>query len=97
MAMDSKIKQNNDSINDFVKECGEFLMHLKKFKKQVKVIVPIKEQEVIHYKDFVDFLIKYEEMNVKKINQDAAPVNLLVGDSKIDLKEKLTQTVSIRN
>lgn len=45
---------------------------------------------MIHYKDFVDFLIKYEEMNVKKVAQDLAPVNILVGESKIDLKEKLT-------
>ena len=93
MAAETKIKQNNDSINDFVKECGEFLAHLKKFKKQVKVIVPIKEQEVIHYKDFVDFLIKYEELNVKKANQDAAPISLLSGENRVDLKEKLTVTV----
>ena len=70
MASEIKIKQNNDAINDFVKECGEFLLHLKKFKKQVKIIVPIKEQEVNHYKDFVDFLIKYEELNVKKSSSD---------------------------
>ena len=93
MAAEVKIKQNNDAINEFVKECGEFLVHLKKFKKQVKVIVPIKEQEVIHYKDFVDFLIKYEELNVKKATPDLPQVNILIGDNKVDLKEKLTVTV----
>jgi hypothetical protein len=31
----------------------------------LKVIVPIKEQEVYHYKNFVDFLGKYEDLNHK--------------------------------
>lgn len=66
MANELKIKHHNEKINDFVKDCRDFIDHLKKFKKQVKLIVPIKEQEVMHYKDFVEFLIKYEELNVKK-------------------------------
>jgi hypothetical protein len=32
----------------------------------VKAIVPIKEMEVNYYKDFADFLVKYEESNAKK-------------------------------
>lgn len=66
MASDMKLKQYNSDINDFNKDCGEFIAHLGKFKKQIKMIVPIKEQEVMHYKGFIDFLIKYEEINVKK-------------------------------
>lgn len=66
MANELKLKHYNEKINEFVKDCREFIDHLKKFKKQVKMIVPIKEQEVMHYRDFVDFLIKYEELNVKK-------------------------------
>ena len=41
--------------------------HLDGFKKHVKVIVPIKEAEVTYYKEFVDFLCKYEETNQKKL------------------------------
>ena len=48
---------------------------------------------MIHYKDFVDFLIKYEELNVKKATPDLPQVNILIGDNKVDLKEKLTVTV----
>ena len=66
MANDFTLKKYNEKINDFIKDCREFIDHLKKFKKQMKMIVPIKEQEVQHYKDFIDFLIKYEELNVKK-------------------------------
>ena len=97
MASEFKIKQYNESINEFVRDCRELLDHLKKFKKQIKIIVPIKEQEVQYYKDFVDFLIKYEECNLKKA-QPGDPmqeVTLLVGENKIDLKESLTRTVTI--
>jgi hypothetical protein len=91
MANDLKIKHYNDKINEFVKDCGDFILHLKKFKKQIKMIVPIKEQEVQHYKGFVDFLIKYEELNVKKQTlEEPYTVNILVGENKVDLKEKLT-------
>lgn len=61
-----KLKEYNNKINEFVKDCREFIEHLKKFKKQIKIIVPIKEQERNMYKDFVEFLIKYEELNIKK-------------------------------
>ena len=95
MADPVKLKHYNDDINEFTKDCGEFILHLRKFKKQIKLIVPIKEQELLHYKGFVDFLVKYEEMNVKK--QSAIlpfTCNVLVGENKLDLKEKLTQTAT---
>jgi hypothetical protein len=66
MANEFTLKKYNDRINDFVKDCRDFIDHLKNFKKHIKMIVPIKEQEVMHYKDFIDFLIKYEELNIKK-------------------------------
>lgn len=66
MTNDFTLKMYNAKINDFVKDCGDFIAHLKKFKKQIKFIVPIKEQEAMHYREFVDFLIKYEELNLKK-------------------------------
>lgn len=63
---------------------------LEAFKKQVKAIVPIKEMEVSYYKDFADFLVKYEDNNAKKAKaDDPLTVRLLTGDSKIDLKQKL--------
>ena len=46
MASDVKLKHYNTDINEFNKDCGEFIAHLRKFKKQIKMIVPIKEQEV---------------------------------------------------
>lgn len=49
-----------------MKDCRDLIAHLRQFKKQIKVIVPIKEQELQYYKHFVDFLIKYEEVNSKR-------------------------------
>jgi len=43
MANEYKIKEYNMRINEFVKDCKDFIDHLKKFKKQIKMIVPIKE------------------------------------------------------
>lgn len=93
MASEFKIKQYNEVINDFVRDCRELMDHLKKFKAQIKIIVPIKEQEVQYYKDFIDFLIKYEECNLKKVQSNEQMVSLLVGEHKIDLKQTLTTTV----
>jgi len=72
------------------------ITHLKSFKKHIKVILPIKESEIHYYKQFVDFLIKYEEINSKKAaGSDQQIINLLIGDNKIDIKEKLTKIVII--
>jgi len=53
--------------------------------------VPIKEQELQYYKHFVDFLIKYEEVNSKHTiaGGENLLINLLTGEGKIDMKEKL--------
>lgn len=51
--------------------------NLKKFKKSIKTIVPIKEQEVQYYRDFIDFLQKYEDGNIKKATPDDPFVSLL--------------------
>jgi len=87
MAGDLKLKNHNDSINDFVRDCREYLEHLKGFKNHVKTIVPIKEAEVTYYQQFADFLIKYEETNQKKARPGDPTVQLLTGDQRIDLKK----------
>lgn len=48
-----------------MKDCKELILNLKAFKHQIKMIVPLKEQELNFYKHFVDFLGKYEEINTK--------------------------------
>ena len=61
----------------------------------MKAIVPIKEMEVNYYKDFADFLVKYEESNAKKAKSDDPLVaRLLTGDTRLDLKQKLTDNAS---
>lgn len=104
MAGEHKLKQYNDSksfyiliniaINDFVRDCKDYTEHLKGFKKHIKVIVPIKEAEVTYYKEFVDFLMKYEETNTKKQRPGDPSVQLLTGDGRIDLKSQLTHTAN---
>ena len=90
MAGDLKIKAHNEAINEFVRDTRDYLEQLETFKKQVKAIVPIKEMEVSYYKDFADFLVKYEENNAKKAKgDDPLTVRLLTGESKLDLKQKL--------
>jgi hypothetical protein len=69
----------------------------------VKAIVPIKEMEVNYYKDFADFLVKYEEVNEKQLSKGAAAngqqdmnttTTLLYGSWGDELKQKLSKTVS---
>lgn len=71
-----------------MKDCKDLIVSLKQFKKSIKVIVPIKEQEVNYYKSFIDFLIKYEEVTTKK-GTDHDVVTLL-SSGKLDMKSKLT-------
>ena len=93
-----KLKSHNEGINDFVRDCRDYLEHLKKFKKHIKVIVPIKEQEVTYYKEFADFLVKYEDTNTKKARPGDPTISLLTGDQRIDLKQQLQNTAaSIKN
>ena len=41
--MEFTLKAYNDIIMEFVKDCKELLIILKLFKKQIKMIVPLKE------------------------------------------------------
>ena len=79
MAGEHKLKYYNDSVNDFVKDCKEYLEHLKNFKKEIKVIVPLKNQELAYYKNFVDFIVKYEELNLRKPSGDQ-PITFMSGE-----------------
>jgi thiamine phosphate synthase YjbQ (UPF0047 family) len=59
-------KYTND-INDFVKEQKILMGHLKNFKQYIGQIVPMKESELRYYKQFAEFLQKYEN-NQEKTN-----------------------------
>ena len=78
-----------------MKDSKELLLILKFFKKQIKVIVPLKEQELGFYKHFVEFACKYEEVNTKNAKQygeNTSEINItiLTGEGKtLDMKEKL--------
>ena len=68
----------------------------------MKVVVPMKDQEVMYYKNFVDFLVKYEEVSTTTGINGMAPQNadpnvsttLLYGSWGDEMKQKLTMTVS---
>lgn len=63
-----KIKRYNDEfINGFIRDCNILMQALMNFQNQMKVIVPMKDQEVMYYKNFVDFLAKYEEVSSNTI------------------------------
>ena len=52
--------------------------------------MPLKEKENNYYKYFADFLIKYEEVNLKLANQHEIDEMALVSDTnKINFKERL--------
>lgn len=61
-----KIKRyNDDVINGFIRDCRVLMQALSTFNNQMKVVVPMKDQEVMYYKNFVDFLVKYEEVSTQ--------------------------------
>ena len=102
-----KVKRYNDEIiMGFVKDCQILMQALESFKNQMRVIVPMKDQEVMYYKNFVDFLVKYEEVNEKQVNKGAGvtghpmdantSTTLLYGSWGDELKQKLTKTVRIK-
>ena len=72
------------------------MVALETFRNQMKVIVPMKDQEVLYYKNFVDFLVKYEEVSMKPSQEQDPNVSttLLYGVWGDELKSKLTKTVS---
>jgi sorting nexin-1/2 len=103
-----KVKRYNDEIiMGFVKDCQVLMQALESFKNQMRIIVPMKDQEVMYYKNFVDFLVKYEEVNEKQVNKGAGvtghpmdantSTTLLYGSWGEELKQKLTKTVRIQN
>ena len=92
---DIKTKQYEEAVHEFVKECKDIIEHLKKFKKQIKMIVPIKEQEVTYYKEFVDFLIKYEDINLRKQTADD-PFTSLMLEAKTNTSFKDTLSTSLQ-
>ena len=67
---EAKAKEVNMKINEFVKEIKDLISILKTFKKSLKAIVPIKEQEMAFYKNAIDSLIKYEEISNKKCGEE---------------------------
>lgn len=69
-----RIKHLTDTvIVPFVKECHGLLVALEGFKNSMKVLVPIKDQELTHYKGFVDYLVKYEEAHLKTQQAGSTP------------------------
>ena len=70
--------------------------HLRNFKQHIGAIVPIKEQELLYYKQFSEFLQKYEETQDKSqvVLGSQAQVNLVKGDSQSHLKNKLDTLAS---
>ena len=58
---EGQIGKYNQDINDFVKEQKVLMNHLKNFKQYITQIVPMKEQELKYYKQFTEFLTKYEQ------------------------------------
>lgn len=67
---EAKIKHINMQINEFVKETKDLIGTLKGFKKNLKVIVPIKEQEMHFYKNTIESILKYEEISNKKATEE---------------------------
>ena len=85
-----QVKELNVQISEFVGDCKDLLTHLRQFKKSVKDIVPIKEKELQYYSTFTDFLIKYEQTNLKKARKEQSAQMSLVSDpNKLNLKQKL--------
>lgn len=76
------------------------MVALETFRNQMKVIVPMKDQEVLYYKNFVDFLVRYEEVSMKPSQEQDPNVSttLLYGVWGDELKSKLTKTAeNIKN
>jgi sorting nexin-1/2 len=99
-----KIKRYNDEfINGFIRDCNVLMQALTTFRNQMKVVVPMKDQEVMYYKNFVDFLVKYEEVSSTTVANGQPPQNvdpnvsttLLYGSWGEEMKQKLTITVCI--
>ena len=62
---EGQLAKYSADVNEFVKEQKALMDHLKNFKTHIHQIVPMKEQELKYYKQFADFLQKYEDANEK--------------------------------
>jgi hypothetical protein len=86
----------NEEINSFVKSQKQLMGYLRQFKTHVNNIVPMKEQEVKYYKNFAEFLNKYEQGNQKSeatsptiVGDKVVEVRMISGDSEQALMNNL--------
>lgn len=86
---DTKVTQYNADITEYVKEQKILMDRLKDFKKHIKQIVPMKEEEMRYYKQFALFLNQYEEVNEKSAGPSEKPIKLISSDNQASLKVKL--------
>jgi len=68
---EAKIVSYNEEISKFLKLQKQLMNHLRQFKAHINNIVPMKEQELKYYKQFADFLRKYEDGNEKSEQSSA--------------------------
>lgn len=59
------MKMMETDIANFAKDHKEIQNHLKTFKKLIKSIVPLKDQQNSYYRKFSNFLEQYEDANVR--------------------------------
>ena len=81
---------------EFAREQKVLKEHLRNFNGHLNHLVPMKEQELAYYKQFAEFLNKYEDTNEKSRTAlartdggDIPIIKLVSGDTKAHLKNKL--------
>ena len=85
---DKQIELFLGEINAFIADQKTLMQHLMTFKTTLKDIVPLKMAEREYYKQFSNFLDKYEESKQKKSGQigQLAHVRLISGPGNDHLK-----------
>ena len=87
---ETTVAKYHANIVEFQKEQQVLMDYLRQFKTHIKQIVPMKQQELTYYRQFADFLQKYEDSNENsKVEGAHNHVRLVSGDSKAHLKNKL--------
>ena len=84
-----------EDVSQFVADQKTLNGHLMNFKKTLKDIVPIRQQEKLHYQEFARFLEGYETSRTSKTSNETgemAHVKLIQGDNS--LMEKLENMAS---
>lgn len=81
----------SEEVTKFYNDQKNLNMHLSNFRKTLKNIVPIKEQERQYYHQFSNFLERYEEGRGQASSEVGAlaHVRLITGDRNAALKDKL--------